>query len=459
MSDPVAVVDASSPWPRDRHLRRSKIITAGFFVVLTLASGSPALAQAPGLGGRLNDALGGLFGRQSVEPQSWRGHFVQAKSTMMIFRAENGKTYAVDMSAINPQTWHPLTLGRPVTLAAKPGSGSQTLIATRIEAEQQDRSGHVRETRLFRSAHGVVERVDGSQLTVRTTENGLVRVDLAQMRGAGEFRAHDEALVILEPGRASTVVWIQREDRRDGGGLDILSGLSDEYRRLHGYRVHGSGSTMIVLTDDGTTSSVDVSAIGNQDTLELGKAITLAVKPGREPNSFIAGRIHGDAADPLTGKTARRPFDSLQATVVTIQGSTITVETSEGRLLRTDASKMLGAAAIRVNDRGALTFERGPKRIIALWFERQEIQPSAAVGAKAASLGEYQRIRGYVQSVEWATMSLKADDGRTLTLDTSQIDSRARTGMRRGDLVSVLGKTTAGADHWVAERIERETRR
>jgi hypothetical protein len=206
---------------------------------------------------------------------------------------------------------------------------------------------------------------------------------LAQSPGlAGIFNG---ALVMPEPGPTKPGAWIEREDRRDGGGVDILSGLPGEYRRLHGYRVHGSGSTMIVLTDDGTTSSVEMSAVGPQAgyPIELGKAVTLAVKPGREPNTFIAGRIQADPADPSTGKISRRPFDSVQGTVEAIQGSTIGFRTSEGAFLRADVSRMPGGAAIQVNDRGALTYERGPKRQVrALWLEWQEIQPSAAVGAR-----------------------------------------------------------------------------
>ena len=189
-------------------------------------------------------------------------------------------------------------------------------------------------------------------------------------------------------------VWVEPEERRDGGGLDILSGLPGDYRRLHGHRVHGSGSTMIVLADDGTTSSVDMAAAGTQSEypIELGKAVTLAVKPGREPNTFIAGRIQADPMDPSTGKISRRPFDSVQGTVEAIQGSMIGFLTSEGTLLHADASRMPGGSAVQVNDRGALTYERGPKRhVTALWLERQEIQPSAAAGARLAGPGGIER--------------------------------------------------------------------
>ena len=87
-------------------------------VLLVLAPASPALAQSS-----LGDVLGDILsGRQGGGYRSWHGHLVQAKGTTMIFRAwDDGQTYAVDMSAINAQTWHRIALGQPMTLAAKPG--------------------------------------------------------------------------------------------------------------------------------------------------------------------------------------------------------------------------------------------------------------------------------------------------------------------------------------------------
>jgi len=207
---------------------------------------------------------------------------------------------------------------------------------------------------------------------------------------------------------------------------------------------------------------VDMSAIPTQawHPIELGQAVTLAAKSGREPNTLIAGRIHADPADRATGKTAKRPFNSVQGTVEAVQGSQIRFRTADGSVVRADAAQMPGHATIRVNERGVLTYERGPRqRATALWLERAEIQPAASVGPKAAGPAEYQRIHGYVQSVGWATMSLKTDDGRVLAVDTSAVDAQVRNVLRPGDLVSVLGKTTARADQFVAELVEREARR
>jgi hypothetical protein len=441
-----------------------KNIIAILTVFLALASGNLALAQSTGdLGTILGDVLGGILsGRQGNENRSWHGHLVQARGTTMIFRAEDGKVYAVDMSAINTERWHPIALGQALTLAAKPGPEPQTLIAARIEPEQPDRAGQLREKRAFRTVHGTVERVEGSQLTVRSLDGTVLPVDVARMTGEAEFRTNDGAAVILEPGPGNTVVWIEREDRRGGGRGDILAGLPVEYQRLHGDRVHASGATMIFRADDGKTYAVDMSALDTQrwHPIELGQAVTLAAKPGREPNALIAARLQADPADRSTGKAPKKPLISAQGTVESVQDAEFRFKTTDGRVVWADASQMPGRAAVRVNDQGTLTYERDPRqRVTALWFEQQEIQPSAAVIPRAVGPGEYQRIHGYVQSVGGNTMSFKADDGRTLTVDTSQVDVQVQSAVRQGDLVSVVGKTTTRADQFVAEVIERETRR
>jgi hypothetical protein len=435
-----------------------KNMMACLTVLLALVPGSSALAQSS-----LGDILGGILSGRQGEYRSWHGHLVQAKGTAMIFRAwDDGKTYTVDMSAINTETWHRIALGQPMTLAAKPGPQPQTLIAARIEPERPDRSGQLREKRAFRTVHGTVERVDGSQVTVRALDGTVIPVDVARMTGEAEFRANDGAAVILEPGQENTVLWIEREDRRDGGRGDILSGLPGEYRRVHGDRVHASGTTMIFRADDGKTYVVDMSAVNTQawQPLALGQALTLAAKPGPEPSTLIAARLQADPADRSTGKAPKKPFVTAQGTVEAMQNSQIRFRTAEGKILWADASLMPGRATARVNDQGTLTYEQGPgQQVIALWLEREEIQPAAAPSPRAGSPGEYQRIYGYIRSVGSTTMSLKADDGRTLTVDTTQIDPRVRNAMRPGDLVNVLGKTTARGDQFVAEIIERETRR
>jgi hypothetical protein len=432
-----------------------KTIAALLTVVLALAPGSPALAQSVG---ELGNILGGILsGRPGNENRSWHGHLVQAKGTTMIFRAEDGKVYAVDMSALDTQTWHPIALGQALTLNAKPGPAPQTLIAARIEAEQPDRAGHLRANRAFRAVHGAVERVEGSQVTVRSLDGTVLPVDVARMTGEAEFRARDGAVVILEPGPGNTVVWIEREDLKDGVD-SVLSGLPGEYGRLHGHRVHASGTTMIVRADDGTIHAVDMSALDTRTwhPIELGQAVTLAVKPGRGGNALVAARLLADPADRSTGQAPKRSFVSAQGTVEAVRDSRFSFRTTDGAVLWADASRMPARAAARVNDQATLIYELGARQqIIAVWLERPETQPSAAVNPRAASPGEYQRLHGYVQSVGRSTISLKADDGRTLTVDTSQVDAQVRSTVRPGDLVSVVGKTAARADQFVAEVIER----
>ena len=280
-----------------------KNIVALLTIFLTLVSGSLALAQSTGdLGAMLGDVLGGLLsGRQGNETRSWHGHLVQARGTTTIFRAEDGKVYAVDMSAIDTETWHPIVLGQAVTLAAKPGHDANTLVAVRLQTDPADRS---------------------------------------------------------------------------------------------------------------------------------------------------------------TGKAPKKPFVSAQGTVEAVQESRFRFRTTDRNILWADMSEMPGRAAAKVNDQGTLTYELGPRQqVTALWLERQETQPSAAVSPRAVGPGEYQRLYGYVQSAGPNTMSFKADDGRMLTVDTSQVDAQGRSAVRRGDLVSVVGKTTARTDQFVAEVIERETRR
>jgi hypothetical protein len=239
---------------------------------------------------------------------------------------------------------------------------------------------------------------------------------------------------------------MEREDRRGGGRGDILSGLSREYRRLHGDRVHASDATMIFRADDGKTYSVDMSALNPQvwQSIELGQAVTLAAKPGHEPNTLVAARLQADPSDRSTGKGPKKPFVSAQGTVEAVRDSQFRFRTTDGNILWADMSEMPGRAAARVNDQGTLTYELGPRQqVTALWLERQETQPSAAVSPRAVGPGEYQRLYGYVQS---AHRSLQT----------------RRTAMRHAEAF-VLGAMIGAVAVWlwgrnIADRITEQTR-
>ena len=189
-----------------------KSIAALSTVLLVVALGSPALAQSAG-------------------DRSWHGHLVQAKDTTMIFRAEDGKVYAVDMSALDAQTWHPIALGQALTLAARPGPGPQTLIAARIEPEQPDRAGHFREKRAFLSAQGTVEAVQDSRFNFRMPDGKILWVDASQLPGPATARVNDQGTLIYE--RLSphhvTAVWLDRPETQPSA--TVMPGERDARHR------------------------------------------------------------------------------------------------------------------------------------------------------------------------------------------------------------------------------------
>lgn len=86
---------------------------------------------------------------------------------------------------------------------------------------------------------------------------------------------------------------------------------------------------------------------------------------------------------------------------------------------------------------------------IAASVDAIEIQPSAAVGAT-------QYLHGAVEAVGLATLTLRADTGHVVTVDTTQVTEPVR--VRPGDLVTIVGKTPEGhSERFVADAIQTDT--
>lgn len=79
----------------------------------------------------------------------------------------------------------------------------------------------------------------------------------------------------------------------------------------------------------------------------------------------------------------------------------------------------------------------------------------AVLGASAAD--EWQRVHGKVQSVSGSTVTVKADDGRTLTVDASQVDAGIRGALTKDEGVTLIGFKGADANKFTARYIQQDS--
>ncbi len=77
-------------------------------------------------------------------------------------------------------------------------------------------------------------------------------------------------------------------------------------------------------------------------------------------------------------------------------------------------------------------------------------------GQPPAPVIQMQRLHGTVQEVDGSTFTLIADDGRTLTIDMSQIAEDVRGAMTPGDGVTVLGVAGDDVNRVIARHIQQD---
>jgi hypothetical protein len=152
------------------------------------------------------------------------------------------------------------------------------------------------------------------------------------------------------------------------------------WERVHGKVQSVNGNTVAFKADDGRTLDVDASQVSSEirSALTPDEGVTLIGFAGKESNRFRARYIQQDSSDPSHGGTA------------TGQSSTSTASPS------------------------------------AL--------PSGAVDEKA-----WQRIHGTINSLSGTTLTLKADDGRNLNVDTKEVGEGIRQSLSTGEKVTVIG--------------------
>jgi outer membrane lipoprotein SlyB len=90
-----------------------------------------------------------------------------------------------------------------------------------------------------------------------------------------------------------------------------------------------------------------------------------------------------------------------------------------------------------------------------VWVQdKTGFNPRYAAGAAASG---WQNIHGQVQSVSGSNLTLKADDGRTLTVDMNKVGSNIQQALKPGMAVTATGHEWSGPNQFRAEFIQQDS--
>jgi hypothetical protein len=230
---------------------------------------------------------------------------------------------------------------------------------------------------------------------------------------------------------------------RAGGVVDVLTDVLGLDRTVRGHVVQHREGTLVLRGDDDRTYTINTAGLDAKSIGQLkdGRPVTVSLKSGDRGAMPIAAAVEA-------GQGSAKAFQRVEGTVESVNGDQITFGTREGTTIVVDRSRIVGQAPmVATGETATLVYEQEPQ-LAGVWLDSREIQPSASVPS-----GAYQRVHGYVQSLGLGTLTLESDDGRTLTIDTTQVTEPPR--VRPGDVVSVVGKASGDRrDRFVAELIQ-----
>jgi outer membrane lipoprotein SlyB len=167
----------------------------------------------------------------------------------------------------------------------------------------------------------------------------------------------------------------------------------------------------------------------------------------------------------------------VHGNVVTVQGSALTFRADDGRTLNVDMTQVNAQVqrALTPNEGATLIgFQGATQNIFQARYIQQDSSNPARGGriygrtpaptttqatpstSSTASVDTkaWQRIHGTIQSLSGATLTLKADDGRMLTVDTSNVNPQVQHALTQGEDVTVIGHFNGDQNHVVAQFVQ-----
>ena len=170
----------------------------------------------------------------------------------------------------------------------------------------------------------------------------------------------------------------------------------------------------------------------------------------------------------LAGVATAQTPQNVHGTVQSVSGTTLTVKADDGRVLTVDM-KAVGQAIQQAMVPGmsvTITGSAGASanEMTAQYIQQDSSDPSrggTVVGQPAAAVaqpsGDWQKVHGTVQSVSGTTLTVKADDGRVLTVDMAAVGENIQKAMAQGMGVTIAGSPGASANQFTAQFIQQDS--
>jgi hypothetical protein len=234
--------------------------------------------------------------------------------------------------------------------------------------------------------------------------------------------------------------------------FETLTDLLRGTQQLQGHVVAVRDAEVVVRGRDNRTYTISTTNVDRRQLgrLQPGQPVKVNLRRG-SGETLVASSLEPEGGDP-------RSFRTASGVVESVSGDRVRFRTSEGFIIPVDLAQIVGPKpSLRSGETATVTYEQtGQTPLTAVWIE-----PGAAFGAASPRTteppgvtgGGYERIHGFVESVGLGTLTLKADDGRTMTIDVSNTRGNVRD-VRPGDLVNVVGRST-GSDRFVAEVVQK----
>ena len=185
-------------------------------------------------------------------------------------------------------------------------------------------------------------------------------------------------------------------------------------QRIQGTVEGVQGSTATLKTDDGRTLTVDLTSLGTASRVRAGDRVAVVGAPGATPAQW----------------TARHVLDVAAAGAGTTAGAAVASGTgAEWFLNPANGDVIQGPVG-------------SPQHYISLGP-----QPSAA--AAQATARSLQRVNGTVVAGRDGSVGFRTDDGRRLTLDTTQLAPGLRRDLKAGTRLTLFGVDGRRANQFV----------